>query len=532
MTVMFKRIAIKASLLIMALMIVVPQASSQSIAQSYEDPVGDDMIRYDRYLDVEIWTNHSDGDFYIGDKVVIYFRANRDAFVVLYSVDSRGRVNMLFPTDAGQDNYVTGGVTYTLPGSDDDFDLVISGPEGVENIQAIASRERIEIPDWYPESGLVCDWDDRHEFMDWVNARYFARYEGQKFAFDRSALYINEWEQQYFEPVYYPVYPSWTVCGNVYIDYPFGASIYVDGIFWGVAPLYIPRLYVGWHTITVYDHWRHCWEHDFHVTRFSTVVFDRSIVQPQPNVMSKYKEVRFSGYRDPVTNGYPKFAERKSAIIASSATTSRGKIVVNDKTINVNNGTNDDNNIEFAGTKNYVRGTTKLVETDRGYETAGITTDASDARIGSQAKYSSSSKTRTKSSVYDVSTGTKYSTSRSSSRGYNSNDSENDYSTSGKSRISTSTRSYDSDSQERTRSSSSGSNSDGYYQKKSGSTSSKSSASKEKIQTRTTTKTTTKTSTPAVKSSGESTKTTKTSTDGNSGKTNSGGSKSKGGGKR
>ncbi|MEA3297443.1 MAG: DUF4384 domain-containing protein, partial [candidate division Zixibacteria bacterium] len=263
---------------IMILSIVVCGAKAQDILRNDNDGAFPDRIKIDRYLDVEIWTSHFDGNYYIGDNVIISFRANHDAFVTIYSVDSRGRVNLLFPARPGDDNFVTGGVTYQLPGPDDNFDLVIAGPEGVENIQIIASRERLPVPDWYPASGLLCDWDDRHDYMDYLNSRYFIRYEGQRFAFDRTAMYVYEWEPTYFRPVHYPAYPSWTVCGNVYIDYPWGSSIYVDGIYWGCAPLYIPRVYVGWHTITVYDYSGYCWESNLHVSRYNTVVLDRTVV--------------------------------------------------------------------------------------------------------------------------------------------------------------------------------------------------------------------------------------------------------------
>jgi len=360
-----------------------------------DDPVGyDENYRYDRFLNVEVWTNHSDGDYYIGDNVLINFRVNRDAFVAIYSIDSRGRVNMLFPYDPGMDNFVNGGVTYTIPGPDDGFDLVISGPEGVENIQAIASREPIALPDWFPESGLYCDWDDRHDYMDYLNSKYFVRYGGQRLSFDRSAIYVNEWERHYFRPIYRPVYPSWTLYGNVYIDYPFGRTVYIDGVYWGVTPLYIPRMYVGWHTITVYDHWGYCWEHDFHSTRYHTVVLDHRIIRPRPNVRSKYKDIHVVGYRDPVKHGYPKYHDRKTKILSSPKVTRgsvSGKVTVTKST-----------QTTFTAEKKYVRGTPKLVETKRGYESAGIGNKKSDTRIGTQKRVTSSSKARTtKSASYD-----------------------------------------------------------------------------------------------------------------------------------
>ena len=371
------------ALLLMLMAWAMPAAAQDNLMRGYEgeEDVYIDRVRVDRYLDVEIWTDRADDEYYIGDIVDLNFRANRDAFVAIYSVDSKGRVNLLFPTSPEQDNFVYGGVAYSLPGPDDDYDLIVTGPEGVENIQIIASRERFPIPDWYDVSGLVCDWDDRHDFMDYLNSHYFVRYDGQRFAFDRTAMYINEWEEYYFRPVYYPSYPSWTVCGNVYIDYPWGASIYIDGIYWGCAPIYVPRVYVGWHTFTVYDRWGYCWEHDVHITRYNTVVLNRDVIRPQPTVMSKYKEVRSVGYRDPATHGYPGFQDKLTvatkAGVARSVSTPHGKEYVTQ----VDKGTRTD--AATTGTKRYVRGSTEVVATSRGIETTGNSISVSKRGYGS-----------------------------------------------------------------------------------------------------------------------------------------------------
>ena len=323
-------------------------------------------VRIDRYLDVEIWTNHSENEYYDGDNVVLYFRANRDAFVSIYTIDTQDRVHLLFPSQPGQDNYVRGGETYRLPSYDDDFDLVVSGPAGTENVQIIASREKFPIPDWYDASGLTNDAADVNDFMDYVNARYFVGYSGQKFAYDRTALYINDWEPYYFHPVYHPYYPSWTVAGNVYIDYPYGGSVYIDGIYWGCVPLYIPRLYVGWHTFTIYDRWNHCWEHDVHVTHYNTVVLNNRIIQTSPKITSRYERVRVTGYKDPVKAGYTNYNQQyEKAVRLSSATvttTTPGKSVRGDETSTT---------IFAPTTKKFVRGSTDLTSTTRGYEPAG-----------------------------------------------------------------------------------------------------------------------------------------------------------------
>jgi len=330
-------------------------------AQPDEGDYDYDQVKIDRYLDVEVWSDHSDGEYYAGDDVVIYFRASRDCFASLYSIDTRGRVNLLFPTDPGEDNFIYGGVTYRLPAEDAPYDLEVTGPEGFENIQIIASRERFDIPDWYHNCGLVAD-GDIDEYMDYLNYSHFVRYGGQRFAYDRAAIYVNEWEDYYFRPAYVPYYPSWTVYGNCYIDYPWGSSVYINGIYWGCTPLYIPRIVVGWHTMTIYDHWGHCWESDFHCSRYNTIVFNRTVIQTSPTVHSKYKEVRAVGYRDPVKHGYPDFEAKKAAF---SGAVTKGGVVSG---LNGSKGSSVENE-SFSLPKKYVRGSSKVVKTDRGFET-------------------------------------------------------------------------------------------------------------------------------------------------------------------
>ena len=400
------------ALMLTALMVIVtaPMAMSDEDNYQYDYNQGVREPRIDRYLDVDVWTNHTDGEYFEGDNVVVKFRVNQDAFVAIYTIDSRDRVNLLFPTGRDADNFVRGGVTYRIPDGLDDFDLVVTGPEGVENIQIIASRERFPIPEWYGNSGVIFDWDDRHEFMDFLNRRHFVRYDGQRFAYDRTAIYINEWEPTYFRPVYYPSYPSWTVCGNVYFDYPWGTSVYIDGIYWGCTPLYIPRLYVGWHTFTVYDRWGHCWESDLHVSHYHTVILDHTIVQPRANVYSKYKDVRFAAYRDPINHGYPNYKEKVTKMKTATGVTSSAKIVVNNKT-KVSSET-----YVAPSSRKYVRGSAKVVKTERGYETAGSVTTSrsksSNASTARTSRYEKSSSSSGKSARGSSSKG--YSTSKSS----------------------------------------------------------------------------------------------------------------------
>ncbi len=330
-------------------------------------------VRVDRYLDADIWVNRSDNEYFIGDNIKMHYRLNQDAYVAVVSIDSRGRVNLLYPSQPGDNPWRRGGVTYTLPGADDDFDLVVDGPEGSETIQIIASRERFPIPDWFNGSGIRCDdGEDRDEFMDYLVSRYFDRYPDQRFAVDREVIWVNEWEQDYFRPVYYPTYPSWSVCGNVYFDYPWGASIYIDGIYWGCAPLYIPRVLVGWRTITVYDHYGYCWEDYVHVSHYNTIVLNQTVIRPRAGVHSKYKEVRVVGYRDPVKAGYTNYNEvvKKRTTVVSRTTADPKNGITRSKP------TEPDGSNFAALPKKHLRGSGAVIKTDRGYESSAIGSSA------------------------------------------------------------------------------------------------------------------------------------------------------------
>lgn len=468
-----------------AVLMLATAVSAQSSRRDYDDYAD---VKVDRYLDAEVWTNYYDEDYYIGDNIVINFRTSRDAFVAIYSIDTRGQVNLLFPTDPQEDNFVYGGVTNSIPGDRDDYDLVVTGPEGFETIQIIASRERFPIPNWYGNSGLVCEWDDRAEYMDFLNNEYFVRYGGQRFAFDRAVFYVDEWEPDYYRPVYTPYYPSWTVCGNVYIDYPYGATVYINGHYWGIAPLYIPRIAIGWHTITVYDYYGHCWESDFHCSRYNTVVFNKTIVQPSPTVKSKYKEVRTVGYREPNKNGYPTFSKTRGggAVSSTANKPSRGG-----KT----NATTRSSDLALK--KSYVRGSSQVVKTSRGWETTS-------SGLNDRSYNSSRSKTATgtsRTSKYDRSD------SKSSTSGYKRTR------TSGSSRES----SYDRGK------TSSGSSSSGTYRKRSAT----SSGTRSKVTKSTRSKSSGNSSVNKGKSSSGSTKGSAGSKSKSSGNRSSGASKSK-----
>lgn len=89
---------------------------------------------------IEVWSNHGDGVYTRGQGVRVYFRADQDAFVTLFRVDSDGRVRVLFPRDPWEDNFVRGGQDFEVQGSGRNAFYVDDYP-GVGYLFAVAAAD-------------------------------------------------------------------------------------------------------------------------------------------------------------------------------------------------------------------------------------------------------------------------------------------------------------------------------------------------------------------------------------------------------
>ncbi len=245
------------------------------------------------HLDIDVWLDNDDGIYYEGENVTIFFRTTQDAFVTIYSLDTRGQVSILFPAGPWDDGFVHAGDVYAIPNRGDDYELYVSGPEGIEFVQAIASPTRMNLPDWF-EDGFDCNYyEDREDCLEYINDRYFgANWDNGGRALDRTTIYVKSPHYYYrpvFTPRYWYDYPNYSM---IYIDYPFGGEVYIDGIYFGIAPLWIPRVIVGWHWFTIYDRYGYCWEDHIQVYHDRPIRFDHSRVKTSRTVVSRYKDIR------------------------------------------------------------------------------------------------------------------------------------------------------------------------------------------------------------------------------------------------
>jgi hypothetical protein len=94
----------------------------------------------DAPLDIDVWLRGGERrTFYPGESVTVFFRTNRDAHVLLYDVDTEGRVHQIYPRSRSDEEFVEGGVTYAVPGRGAGYRLIVTGPSGYEDIVALAS---------------------------------------------------------------------------------------------------------------------------------------------------------------------------------------------------------------------------------------------------------------------------------------------------------------------------------------------------------------------------------------------------------
>lgn len=90
---------------------------------------------------VEVWTNRGDNPYRTGEDARVFLRADRDAFVALFRVDTDGRVRVLFPRDPWDDGFVRAGREFEVEGGHGYDAFEIDDYPGVGYVFAVASAD-------------------------------------------------------------------------------------------------------------------------------------------------------------------------------------------------------------------------------------------------------------------------------------------------------------------------------------------------------------------------------------------------------
>lgn len=90
---------------------------------------------------VSVWTDQGDDPYQTGRSARVYVRADRDAYVTIFRVDTDGRVRVLFPRDPWEDDFVRGGREFEIQATRDDDAFYVDDYPGVGYIFAVASPD-------------------------------------------------------------------------------------------------------------------------------------------------------------------------------------------------------------------------------------------------------------------------------------------------------------------------------------------------------------------------------------------------------
>jgi len=253
---------------ILLLSVLVAGVGSQSFA--YEFYEGSENVP-----DIEIWVNKgANSTYYYGEDIAVFLEAKQDCYVVVYDIDPSGEVTILYPSGPFGSTYVTANNTYRMPDYNDDYSLEVAGRSGTDHIFAVASYSYINPPDfmryigydygdpgYYDDSYFVMTVNgDIDDFVDFVNRRlvrgpYSVGH--TKFFVNSNYRHHTHYRYWYNDPYY--VGSVWVGC-----DWP-GAEIWIDGVYYGIAPILIPSIYFGHHWVWVYYGGYPCYQRYFYV---------------------------------------------------------------------------------------------------------------------------------------------------------------------------------------------------------------------------------------------------------------------------
>jgi len=95
----------------------------------------------------------------VGERAVLNFQADRDAYVTLFNLGTSGKLTLLYPNPFAQNNFVRAGEIVQFPRMADPFEYVIEGPRGTERIKAIATTRPLALSGVQLSNGRFASWE-------------------------------------------------------------------------------------------------------------------------------------------------------------------------------------------------------------------------------------------------------------------------------------------------------------------------------------------------------------------------------------
>ncbi len=101
-------------------------------------------------LEVQTWVDRDpsgsgSATYFFGDKIKIYTRANQNAYVYLFNINADGQIDLILPNAFNPNHYLRAGETRIFPEPGARYEFTISGPAGVDQVLAVASRQPLSL---------------------------------------------------------------------------------------------------------------------------------------------------------------------------------------------------------------------------------------------------------------------------------------------------------------------------------------------------------------------------------------------------
>ncbi len=101
-------------------------------------------------LEVQTWVDRDpsglgNSTYFFGDKIKIYTRVNQSAYVYLFNINADGQIDLILPNAFNPNNYLRAGETRVFPEMGARYEFTISGPAGVDQVLAVASRQPLSL---------------------------------------------------------------------------------------------------------------------------------------------------------------------------------------------------------------------------------------------------------------------------------------------------------------------------------------------------------------------------------------------------
>ena len=95
-----------------------------------------------RSSDIRLVLKPSKRDYRLRDYLTIRLEADRDCYITLFNWEADGTFKQLFPNKYDTDNFIRAGSTLDFPTRNSNFDIRLSGPEGIERLKLVAVRSK------------------------------------------------------------------------------------------------------------------------------------------------------------------------------------------------------------------------------------------------------------------------------------------------------------------------------------------------------------------------------------------------------